>query len=510
MLELLVDFRPEDLQELVAVQLYTDGSGGSEGGGGAAEAAPSWAVLVIGVLRGGRRCILGAAACALPGHAQDAGDGGEPAIVAYNLLAGRARATSFAAELFASLWALLWAVDFLAAFPELKPAVALSADAEVVIAIAGGAAGSNAEPGLPAAVRNAELELRGAAGGALRLHHVFSHVGHPFNELVDSLATAAGQGMVRSADLPPRLPRFLEENVADWSWLRCAGADELAALPPLVDGAFVFSDRRAAVEPCDTVRVAGLQRVPGWAPAPADVVGFRLATANIMSALPAEGADGAAVGRLALLARQFAGARFDVVGEQESRLQPSTPIRTHGYRILQAAADEAANYGVQLWVAEGGPVKFAGLQVVGQGPRHLIVASAVPACHFVVAHAPSAANGNLMELAALRGFWDKVSDALVAGAAVKIVLLADANAVVGSVPSDAIGTVRADVESQAGAVFHRWLQRWRVCLPPTFVEGRGDGATWTPPGGGPRRRIDFVGVPLDWLHLVVEAEVDQS
>ena len=198
------------------------------------------------------------------------------------------------------------------------------------------------------------------------------------------------------------------------------------------------------------------------------------------------------------------------MGVQESRLRSSTPIRTHGYRILQAAADEAANYGVQLWVAEGGPVKFAGLQVVGQGPRHLIVASAVPACHFVVAHAPLAANGNLMELAALRGFWDKVSDALVAGAAVKIVLLADANAVVGSVPSDAIGTVRADVESQAGAVFHRWLQRWRVCLPSTFVEGRGDGATWTPPGGGPRRRIDFVGVPLDWLHLVVEAEVDQS
>ena len=131
--------------------------------------------------------------------------------------------------------------------------------------------------------------------------------------------------------------------------------------------------------------------------------------------------------------------------------------------ILQTAADEAANYGVQLWIADGGPVKRAGLQVVGAAPRYLVVASAALACHFVVAHAPSAADGNLLELAALRGFWDEVSGFLVAGAAQRVVLLADANALVGSVITEAVGPVRADAESQAGG--------------PSFMVGFSDGGS---------------------------------
>ena len=90
-------------------------------------------------------------------------------------------------------------------------------------------------------------------------------------------------------------------------------------------------------------------------------------------------------------------------------------------------------------------------------------------------------------------------------AAADVVLLGDLNAAVGSVQSDAIGTVHAEEESLTGAILHEWLLQWQVALPATFLSSDTEGTTWFSPDGSQRRRLDFVGIPKRWMVAVTSA-----
>ena len=152
--------------------------------------------------------MLGAAGAPLPGVARQLDDA-DVASRSYNELSPHVGHASFAAELFAAAWALLWAAEFLAAVVPLRPKIDLFSDAQVVEAITAGRAGSSAAPELAAAARGAALELRARAGAGFSVRHVFAHVGHPFNELADAVATAAGRWQWQSVAGPARLRAFL-------------------------------------------------------------------------------------------------------------------------------------------------------------------------------------------------------------------------------------------------------------------------------------------------------------
>ena len=165
---------PTRLDGLAAVQLYTDGSGGSKprrprpdataASDTATPAVPAWAMVAVGVLADGSRCLLGVGAAPMPGFAAGAAhDAGRPRedadAQAYDALhmgetTGR---SSFAAELFAALWALLWVDELLRVMDKGGTRVGLHSDAMVGVAIAGGSAGSNAEGNLAGALRGAAL-----------------------------------------------------------------------------------------------------------------------------------------------------------------------------------------------------------------------------------------------------------------------------------------------------------------------------------------------------------------
>ena len=115
---------PARASDLVKLELYTDGSGGngarrpgvrrSRRQAAEGPASPAWAVVAVGILADGARCLLGFGAAPMPGFASHGGrlaDGreGGPELRAYEMLGSHVGTTSFAAELFAALWALLWA-----------------------------------------------------------------------------------------------------------------------------------------------------------------------------------------------------------------------------------------------------------------------------------------------------------------------------------------------------------------------------------------------------------------
>ena len=128
------------------------------------------------------------------------------------------RGTSHAAEAAAAVWGLLWCLRANGDldFGSLLDFV-LFADSLGSLDAAGGMATPHAEPELGAALRAAFHLAAGRLPSRLhhRLRHVPGHAGHPWNELVDVAATAAGEGWWVPPPALPGLAAFRRVSVLD-------------------------------------------------------------------------------------------------------------------------------------------------------------------------------------------------------------------------------------------------------------------------------------------------------
>ena len=91
-----------------------------------------------------------------------------------------------------------------------------------------------------------------------------------------------------------------------------------------------------------------------------------------------------------------------------------------------------------------------------------------------------------------------------------MLILADANAKLGSIPSSSVGTHAPDEENQAGSRFRTLLEELNMAVPQTFPECVRDQSkpTYTQCSAvSGKARIDFVAVPEAWLQNA-EVEVD--
>ena len=120
-------------------------------------------------------------------------------------------------------------------------------------------------------------------------------------------------------------------------------------------------------------------------------------------------------------------------------------------------------------------------------------------------HAPSAYKHPIEEV---EHFWKQRADELgrrPTGA--DFILLADANAHLGSLPTPSVGDHQPETENGAGEVFHSFLQQHGGHLPSTFADNHvGPGHTWTAPSGV-QHRLDYVVVPLAWADFWLHSEV---
>ena len=89
-------------------------------------------------------------------------------------------------------------------------------------------------------------------------------------------------------------------------------------------------------------------------------------------------------------------------------------------------------------------------------------------------------------------------------------LLADANARVGSITSDHIGPHQAETDTEKSEAFRNYLAEEDLWLPATFEDYQtGPGATWKSTS-----RNDFIGISRQWnlskCHSWVEQNIDVS
>ncbi|CAE7942800.1 unnamed protein product, partial [Symbiodinium necroappetens] len=429
---------------------------------------------------------------------------------------GELQETALTAELLALAWALAWSLDF-----GYKAGVPLEFRYDATSA-GGGVFGSQKLPvlhgpdgeGLAPFVAQLRLTLTQRA----KVDHmrVKGHSGELGNELCDIMARFCRKNPSSAYDrcLPTWPAAWYKHELWSWGWLSRYSGPLYPSLPAFEAEAFRLQGQVRHAEPPKL----GTQRK---AFRRAEVLyQVSLATYNVLTLLDpgavkhraARASDPGLMiaGKRDILKKQFLQRGLWMIGMQETRLPTSAILPDKEFLMLNSAADEHGHYGCSLWInlahvyAEENGVKHRvrkeQVVVTHLSSRHLQVRLEAPRLQLtiLVLHAPRiAAQG----LDCVEAFWsDRARELRPHSLTSECVVLADANAHLGSVLSDGIGPDGAEEENSEGRFVQNFLQQVGCFAPSTFGEiHRGEHWTWCAPGiGGVKHRLDYVLVPLMW------------
>ena len=436
--------------------------------------------------------------------------------------------TPLECEQVALVWAFAWIVQFGAS---LHLPVVLRYDC---LAAGRGAFGSARAPvgfgqAQPSALSLYLCQLRQIAHSRASIshEHVKAHSGHVANELCDELSKLARRcSSARCGDLLPDWPgQVFRHELKAWAWLPKTGTSDLPAL-------YSFESEAARLQACSLIGSSGpcLGHASDSRTDTAVQIQVCLISFNVLSLLdPAShqcppGGDGCqgmrVVAKRELLKEQFIAAEALFVGLQETRLREEATLPDRDFIILCAPADARGHFGVSLWVSKNVAYAQQGSQMYRLQSRHLTVTLCssrmlvvqVCAPHLqatvVVAHAPS-------EPPAQPGtadrFWRQCSSVLQRRPKNSdVILLTDANARLGSLPSASVGDHCPEEETASGRALHTFVVDHHLWLPATFDACHiGPSHTWWTPGEQ-GHRLDYVGVPLHWPGASLHTRVWQD
>ena len=485
--------------------IFTDGSASS----GPSDISPcAWAFAVF-VVSGSRMLLLG----------HSSGQSVPPNTPFY---LGEQVDDALTAELLALCWALCWASQFAAAY---TCPVSFRYDA---ISAGGGTFGASqavgsSQPNAYTALAQFAVALRQyiAVRVSLSHEHVTGHSGNLGNELCDGLAKLARRtpSSPFNCCLPAWPARWAAHPLSDWAWATVPGQPDIPrlycfetevqlaqavpspAVPAPTFGLQEYNETAGETQcvwSCITFNALTLRDKPcGGRPATAHSTGLRL------------------VGRKDFLKDSLRDHRPLFIGLQETRLATAEMQPDPDYFILNAAATDRGVGGCALWIAKNLPfytttagptyVRPQDITVTAASHRHLVVALQTPRIKLQVhvIHAPSTHTTPLEEV---KAFWDlRAREVLTRADGTDFLVLCDANSRLGDVVSEHVSDHGADVEGNAGALFHSFLTTIDAIAPATWAcYHRGAHVTWCSALGG-WSRIDYVLVPRRWRHVYMES-----
>ena len=402
---------------------------------------------------------------------------------------GTERISSDSAETEALLWAGLWRV----AQNDRIPTIFVSDSRLVGDQAAGGIGTQLAEPPfyrLREVFQTLEAIL---PGDQLRVAHVRSHAGDPYNELVDWLAKREGQGSLHLPRQPLHMKTFTPMLKCLWMLVQ-----RQCDLPRTTQGGLDVSP--VPLPPITVVTEKPATSGSESTPSPAK---FQLsfATANVRTFY--KGNEGFA-GKLAYVREQFVAHKVNFLGLQEARTECGSSLQ---HRVLRlAGGSDKGQLGVELWINLGQPYAWHGSKpsffertdfvVVSTSHRHLLVHVHNHDLDFwlLTAHAPH--SGAQIEVR--EDWWHQLTTLVTTYTGEShLVVMIDANAPSG--PSDERHIFAFDDhETPTTKVLRQFLQDCQLCAPSTLDIHDGPRGTWTSPVDGSLHRIDYVLVPCSW------------
>eukprot|EP00438_Fugacium_kawagutii_P034295 Skav220568 [mRNA] locus=scaffold2140:124648:130443:+ [translate_table: standard] len=347
-----------------------------------------------------------------------------------------------------------------------------------------------------------------AEGRVIHFHHEKSHVGHPWNEAVDSLAKAFAKGVLTHMPLPENIPTILQNKGFPFAWLSLSQhvqAPRPYAFPGCFQAEGPFFQNRST--PPDV----------SWCPNTEQLttedarINLVLATANVLTleagSTRQQQRGLMQYGRISTLQAQFRQAKCHIVGLQECRTAGQFTRHSATHLVYQSGCADDGCRGCELWidreqpyaVSEGHSFVFQAqhVHIASFSDRHLLAILRAPHLHIriLVLHAPYVGAVGC----ACDSWWNDI-DRLVTSASphLPLVILGDLNSHFGTHVSESISSHAAEAENEAGHHAHAFLLEHKLWAPSTFESHHhGRSHTWTS-SQGISHRLDYVIVPTSW------------
>ena len=369
-------------------------------------------------------------------------------------------------------------------------------------------AGDPSQRQVAARILMSMLERKLAASGSfVRGIHVKAHQGHPWNEMVDSIAKAVWHGWQPPHAFLFRSGGLLGHSLAQWAWLEIAPDAELPDIatilrndPPTAEQGEVDSTLLNK-QVCERQHSAPVQ--------------LKMATVNVGTRDYHNETEYGMAWKALELAKQFDEHNLHVVGIQECRARVSKRVTTGPYiRLIQAGVHGQA--GVELWIHGRAFQRMfrcgfnadKDLSVWYSTARILAVRCSVGTMQFDLAVLYATQRGRSHQ--EISSWWTEILDLFRnRQREVPLFILGDLNCRVGSVNDHNIGSHAGDLEDEAGSLLRSFCNESELMIPATFShlhEG--------PTGpffarNGASSRIDFILIPQHCQHYVIRSYVDQ-
>ena len=426
------------------------------------------------------------------------------------------------AELAAMIVALKWAGDEIKRnlhFGGWVPSIRFCFDATSAGKKILGEYGGDANPSLTSTGRSLARLLTQRFDAQLHGEHIYGHCGEPGNEGANTIA----QWAANHSDMPQ--DAFLMSLISgqfatslDWGWLfwradlqqYLEGGTFSLPLPELPEAE--GTAHPTSEEPLmQTVQYS-----------------MKFATANAMTLKHFKdkklifGLHG--VTRLEAVLQQCHEAHINIVAFQETRLQKLFGQANPFYHLFFAPASPQGHYGIIIGISKLHPIgkvlhedgtttleylKAEQCSYVDYDHRRLLLHVRHPwfHCVLVAAHGPHTQASDLEA----SQWWSELHQAIPSKLKdIPRVILMDANAHLGDIPSIAVGSHQQEPQDRNGELFHHYLIGNDVFLPATFSHfQRGEGGTWRHPRGHLLRN-DFIGLPQCWKNFQIETFVEQE
>ena len=333
----------------------------------------------------------------------------------------------------------------------------------------------------------------------LRIDHVRSHAGEPWNEMVDGIAKQESKKgfYQKRQDIDMRL--WLQDIPFIWTLLTTNdGLPDLAS-----DGHVPFAPDLPIVQTQEVHASTQWRKTS---------IHFSIGSGNVGSLFI--GPDGHG-GKLSYLRAQMKSFALNFIGIQEARSPPGLSVAENILRI--AGGSQGHLYGNELWVNLDQPFGYAGTKPIYFHKKHFTVVHTDPrlllvhVVHndfcgwFIIAHAPHSGRPKDERDA----WWTQVTETLQLFLNEEPTFLCiDANATTGRADDVHVGP-RDDFDSSNTEGFRNLLTTLGLCLPSTMEVHIGTDETWISPGGQHAKRIDYVAVPISmWTQCELSQVVE--
>ena len=422
-------------------------------------------------------------------------------------------ATAPRSEALAMLFALLWAHQVGQLHPEGAPLqIEIGYDCLSAGHAAAGQWAINANVDIQYHCRALTQWLHQRFGECIAFYHIASHTGHAWNEGADAVTWSAVNGwmgswlpvdVIQQMTLDDRFPML-----TSWLWMLEASLQGAPGGPRIDNNSFVIDVaapfKTAPSAAGHPIAVRQQRESPVTTSSTSDVT-LSVATANVLTLYPGGERPGAYVSaRHEQLMRQCFELELHIVGVQETRSRMDGYYEGEHYHVISAPASSAGVGGTQLWISrvfkfqqKALTVSHRWIQVYHSTSQSLCVAFSAPWLRLmiVVGHAPSGGDEPS------EAFWRTLAHSIPQShRGWPTIFLLDANARVGSIQSEAVGSWGATEENTNGALFHQWLIDHHLFLPQTFATHHsGSHDTWEH-GRGVRARLDYVALDESLRH----------